>query len=68
MPGTPQQNGEAERHNSTLMDMAKSMLSNSSIPLWLGMYALRTVVYLIGFLVKQSQRLLLNYGLVGNLV
>ena len=29
MPGTPQQNGVAERRNRTLMDMVKSMLSNS---------------------------------------
>jgi len=33
MPGTPQQNGVAERHNRTLMDMVRSMLSNSSLPI-----------------------------------
>ncbi|KAM1665078.1 hypothetical protein ACFXTN_040504 [Malus domestica] len=33
MPGTPQQNGVAERRNRTLMDMVKSMISNSSLPL-----------------------------------
>jgi len=32
MPGTPQQNGVAERRNHTLMDMVKSMLSYSSLP------------------------------------
>ena len=31
MSSTPQQNGVSERRNQTLMDMVKSMLSNSSI-------------------------------------
>ena len=31
MPGTPQQNGVSERHNRTLMDMVRSMLSNSTL-------------------------------------
>ena len=31
-PGTPQQNGVAERRNRTMLDMMKSMLSNSSLP------------------------------------
>ena len=44
---TSQQNGVAERRNCTLMDMVRSMLSNSSIPLWLWTYALRTVIYLL---------------------
>ena len=47
MPGTPQQNGVAERRNRTLMDMVRSMLSNSSLPLSLWMYALRTAMYLL---------------------
>ncbi|KAG7578785.1 Zinc finger CCHC-type [Arabidopsis thaliana x Arabidopsis arenosa] len=41
MPGTPQQNGVAERRNRTLMDMVRSMLSNSSLPLSLWIYALK---------------------------
>jgi hypothetical protein len=32
MPGTPHQNGVAERRNCTLMDMVRSMLSNSHLP------------------------------------
>jgi len=40
MPGTPQQNGAAERRNRTLMDMVRSMLSNSSLPISLWMEAL----------------------------
>ena len=30
MPETPQQNGVAKRRNRTLMDMVRSMLSNST--------------------------------------
>jgi len=47
MPGTPQQNSVAERRNLTLMDMVRSMLSNSSLPISLWMEALKTVVYLL---------------------
>ena len=47
MPGTPQQNGVAERRNRTLMDMVRSMLSNSSLPKSLWMHALKTAVYLL---------------------
>jgi hypothetical protein len=47
MLGTPQQNGVAERRNRTLMDMVRSMLSNSTLPLSLWMYALKTTVYLL---------------------
>ena len=44
---TPQQNGVTERRNCTLMDMVRSMLSNSTLPLSLWMYALKTAVYLL---------------------
>ena len=47
MPETPQQNGVAERRNRTLMDMVRSMLSNSTLPLSLWMYALKTAIYLL---------------------
>ena len=47
MPGTPQQNGVAERRNRTLIDMVRSMLSHSTIPLSLWMHALRTAAYLL---------------------
>jgi hypothetical protein len=33
MPGTPRQNGVVERRIRTLMDMVRSMLSNSSLPI-----------------------------------
>ena len=47
MPRTPQQNGVVERHNRTLMDMIRSILSNSKLSLSLWMYALKTAVYLL---------------------
>ena len=46
MPGTPQQNGVAKRCNRTLMDMVRSMLNNTSLPISLGMHALKTVVFI----------------------
>ena len=33
MPGTPEQNGVTKRHNRTLINMVRSMLSYSSLPL-----------------------------------
>jgi hypothetical protein len=44
MPGTLQQNGVAERRNRTLMDMVRSILSNSELPLFLWSEALKTDV------------------------
>ena len=34
-PGTPQQNGVAERRNRTLLDMTRSMMSYSELPKFL---------------------------------
>jgi len=47
MSGTPQQNGVSESHNRTLMDMVRSMLSNSSLYVSLWMYALKAAIYLL---------------------
>ena len=47
MPGMSQHNGVAERCNRTLMDMVRSMLSNSSLPISLWMEALKTAIYLL---------------------
>ena len=47
LPGTPQQNGVSERHNRTLLDMVRSMLINSNLPISLWMHALKTVMYLL---------------------
>jgi transposase InsO family protein len=43
----PQQNGMAKRWNRTLMDMVRSMLSNSMLPLSLWMEALKTAAHII---------------------
>ena len=47
MPDTSQQNGVSKRCNRTLMDMVRTMLSNSCLPVLLWMYALKTVMYLL---------------------
>ena len=47
MSGTPQQNGVSERRNRNLMDMVRSMLINSNLPISLWMYALKTVMHLL---------------------
>ena len=47
MPSTPQQNGVSERRNKTLMDMVRSMLINSTLPVSLWMHALKTAMYLL---------------------
>ena len=54
MPGTPQKNGVAERRNCTLMDMVRSILSNSTLPLSLWMYALKTTVYLLNWVPSKA--------------
>ena len=47
MPGTPNQNGVAERRNRTLKDMVRSMISHSSLPNSLWSEALKTAVYIL---------------------
>ncbi|KAL0318363.1 UNVERIFIED_CONTAM: Retrovirus-related Pol polyprotein from transposon TNT 1-94 [Sesamum angustifolium] len=47
MPGTPQQNGVAERRNRTLMDMVRSMMSHTNLSLELWSEALKTAVYIL---------------------
>ena len=47
MPGSSNQNGVAERRNLTLVDMVRSMLSNSNLPKSLWIDALKTAVYIL---------------------
>nr|KYP35839.1 Retrovirus-related Pol polyprotein from transposon TNT 1-94 [Cajanus cajan] len=47
MSSTPQQNGVSKRRNRTLMDIVRSMLSNSTLPIYLLMYALKIAMYLL---------------------
>jgi hypothetical protein len=47
MPDDPQQNGVAEKHNRTLMDMVRSMLSYSTLPISLWMEDLKIAVHIL---------------------
>src|SRR3954449_4802744 len=44
-PGTPQCNGVSERRNRTLLDMVRSMMSLTDLPLSFVVYALATAAY-----------------------
>jgi hypothetical protein len=47
MSGEPQQNGVAERRNRTLMDIVRSMMSYSTLPLELLMEVLKTAIHIL---------------------
>ena len=53
-PETPQQNGVAERRNRTMLDMVRSMMSYSSLPLSFWGYALQTAVYILNVVPSKS--------------
>ncbi|KAK0586091.1 hypothetical protein LWI29_000773 [Acer saccharum] len=53
-PGTPQQNGVAERRNRTLMEMVRSMISFSSLPNSFWGYALQTAAYILNVVPSKS--------------
>ena len=44
-PGTPQHNGVSKHHNRTLLDMVRSMMSLTDLPLSFWGYALETVAF-----------------------
>ena len=44
-PGTPQCNGVSERHNRTLLDMVRTMMSLTNLPLSFWDYALETAAF-----------------------
>jgi len=54
IPGEPQQNGVAERSNRTLMDMVRSMISYSTLPLSMWMEALKTVIHILNSVPSKS--------------
>ena len=55
MPGEPQQNGVAERRNRTLMDMVRSMMSYSTLPLGLWIEALKkTAIHILNRVPSKS--------------
>ncbi|RVW29067.1 Retrovirus-related Pol polyprotein from transposon TNT 1-94 [Vitis vinifera] len=47
MLGTPEQNGVAERRNRTLIDMVRSMMSNSTLPEFLWGEALKIAIHIL---------------------
>jgi transposase InsO family protein len=53
-PDEPQQNGIAEMHNRTLMDMVHSMISYSNLPLSLWMEALKTTIHILNRVPSKS--------------
>jgi hypothetical protein len=54
MSGEPQQNRVTERCNRTLMDMVRSMLSYSTLPIGLWMEALKIVIHILNRVPSKS--------------
>jgi hypothetical protein len=54
MSSEPQQNGVAERSNRTLMDMVRSMLSYSTLPIDLWMETLKTIIHILNRVPSKS--------------
>ena len=46
-PRTPQQNGVVERRNRTLLEMVRSMMSYSTLPVSFWGYALKTAMHIL---------------------
>ena len=53
-PSEPQQNGVAERCNRTLMDMVRSMINYSTLPISLWMEALKTAIHILNQVPSKS--------------
>ena len=67
-PGTPQCYGVSERRNRTLLDMVRSMMSLTDLPLSIWGYALETAAFTLkGHHLNPLRRHCMNYGLAVNL-
>ena len=53
-PGTPQFNGVSERRNRTLLDMVRSMMSYTDLPISLWGFALQTACYVLNLVPSKS--------------
>ena len=53
-PETPQRNGVSERRNPTLLDMVRSMMSLTDLPLLLWGYALETATFTLNRALSKS--------------
>ena len=66
-PGTPQRNGVSEHCNRTLLDMVRSMVSLTDLPLSFWGYGLETAAFTLNRAPSKSvRRRLMNYGLARN--
>ena len=67
--GTPQHNGVSERHNRTLLDMMRSMMPLTDLPLSFWGYALETAAFTLNRAPSKNplRRHRMNYGLARNL-
>jgi hypothetical protein len=54
MSGDPQSNRVAKRRNCTLIDMVRSMLSYSTLPIRLCMEAFKTVIHILDRVLSKS--------------
>ena len=54
MPGSPEQNGMAEKCNRTLMEMKMSMMSKSNLPEYLWGEAIKTTTYILNRVPSKS--------------
>nr|AAS01945.1 putative polyprotein [Oryza sativa Japonica Group] len=53
-PGTPQWNAVSERRNRTLLDMVRSMMSQTNLPLSFSGYALETTAFTLNWVPSKS--------------
>ena len=53
-PGTPQWNGVSERRNRTLLDMVRSMMSQSDLPISFQGYALETAAFILNIVPSKA--------------
>ncbi|KAK8680761.1 hypothetical protein V6N13_109700 [Hibiscus sabdariffa] len=53
-PGTPQRNGVSERRNRTLLDMVRSMMSHSDLPISFWGHALETAAFTLNRVPSKS--------------
>ena len=53
-PGTLEKNGVAERRNRTLLEMVRSMMSYSALPISFWGYALNTTIHLLNLVPSKS--------------
>ena len=53
-PGTPQWNGVSERRNRTLLDMVRSMMSQTDLPISFWGYALETAAFILNRVPSKS--------------